>query len=826
MASSAELAIVIQAQNQAKAELRGLRADLAALEAQVTKTSGAFARISQTAGGFLAANVISKGFDALKNGIGGAISQASKLNESQNAVQVVFGKSADQILKFGETAKTSVGLSQAAFQQLVTPLGAMLQNAGIDDATGKTLELTQRAADMASVFNTDVPTALQAVQAAFRGEIDPIERFGVSMNAAAVEAKALELGFKPIKGEFDASAKAAARYALIMEQTRKVQGDFKNTQGEVANGNRTLSASFQDLQAKLGTKLTPLLKDVQNSLIALSNNKGFLNALTAGMDGAIGAVQGFAGAVKTAFTDGIIPAFRWIQDNQGALVAAITGIGVAFAIFFPGAALIVGLTAVITAIGVLTADVDKASPQVLKLRLAFLGIAEGAINAFDTISGVVVSFISGPLDLLRQALNAIIEQFNNINSVKLPVIGKVGVPDIPTIPNPLQSLVQSGVGAARDFINSEQAKTLEALNSALTEVGGSATKTAAVAATLPPVLNATADALGKLGQSALDVLNQAASSILGKPSREQANLQLEIAKQERALQAGQSGGNNLNAGVKAFMEQQLAEMKAQLSLLEQERGIQKARLTAADQTLLTERQIGQAVALLETNIRGVSSRIVQGFAGPGGFIPELQRAATAIKDFITAMATGKLPEGFNPTAKAMGGPVKAGMPFLVGEKGPELFVPERSGAILPNGAFRTAANGAYGSLDWVVQQIAGLVGKDAADAYRRAWAGADRNWQGLGGDDAGMLREMAESGMAKQGWLKKYMTGSPQTLSPAPRDTQSISNRGGSVAAFSSRAAAPVTNNQTTRFGNTIINMNFFGNQSPSDALAFARIAG
>jgi hypothetical protein len=37
-------------------------------------------------------------------------------------------------------------------------------------------------------------------------------------------------------------------------------------------------------------------------------------------------------------------------------------------------------------------------------------------------------------------------------------------------------------------------------------------------------------------------------------------------------------------------------------------------------------------------------------------------------------------------ARAMGGPVSAGMGYLVGERGPELFMPRQSGTIVPNGA--------------------------------------------------------------------------------------------------------------------------------------------
>ena len=41
--------------------------------------------------------------------------------------------------------------------------------------------------------------------------------------------------------------------------------------------------------------------------------------------------------------------------------------------------------------------------------------------------------------------------------------------------------------------------------------------------------------------------------------------------------------------------------------------------------------------------------------------------------------------GFNVSgARAMGGPVTSGRPYLVGEKGPELFVPGRTGGIVPN----------------------------------------------------------------------------------------------------------------------------------------------
>ena len=46
--------------------------------------------------------------------------------------------------------------------------------------------------------------------------------------------------------------------------------------------------------------------------------------------------------------------------------------------------------------------------------------------------------------------------------------------------------------------------------------------------------------------------------------------------------------------------------------------------------------------------------------------------------------------GFNPAGRAVGGPVSAGTPYVIGEQGPELFVPSGSGTIIPNGQLGAA----------------------------------------------------------------------------------------------------------------------------------------
>ena len=48
--------------------------------------------------------------------------------------------------------------------------------------------------------------------------------------------------------------------------------------------------------------------------------------------------------------------------------------------------------------------------------------------------------------------------------------------------------------------------------------------------------------------------------------------------------------------------------------------------------------------------------------------------------------------------RAMGGPVSSGSPYVVGEKGPELFVPHASGTIVPNNKMGSSGGGGSGSV--------------------------------------------------------------------------------------------------------------------------------
>jgi hypothetical protein len=191
--------------------------------------------------------------------LGNAIDKASDLNESANAVRVTFGDAADEVARLGETAATQLGLSNTDFNALAVRFSSFATTvAGDSRGVADVLdELTIRAADFASVMNIDVADAASLFQSGLAGESEPLRKYGIDISAATVATTAYRLGIAEAGAEMTEQQKVQARYAAIMEQTSKVQGDFANTSDELANTQRINQARFDDAAAAIGEALLP-----------------------------------------------------------------------------------------------------------------------------------------------------------------------------------------------------------------------------------------------------------------------------------------------------------------------------------------------------------------------------------------------------------------------------------------------------------------------------------------------------------------------------------------------------------------------------------------
>lgn len=244
---------------------------------------------------------------------------ASDEGESLNAANVVFGKSSKIITDWGENAAKQAGLAKSEFYQAGAVIGAGLKNAGfsLDDAANQTINLTQRAADMASIFNTDVNDAMLALQSALRGEYEPARRFAVSLSETAVKAEAMRLGIAKTGEELSTYQKTQARLSLIMQQTAQFQGDFVSTSDQLANSTRILQAELKNEAAQLGRELLPALLDIIKGARGIVEN---FSKLDEGTKKTVLAIAGFAAATGPVIL-GITNTIKAVEALKIAMLA-------------------------------------------------------------------------------------------------------------------------------------------------------------------------------------------------------------------------------------------------------------------------------------------------------------------------------------------------------------------------------------------------------------------------------------------------------------------------------------------------------------------------
>lgn len=191
----------------------------------------------------------------------GVIDQASDLAEATNVTGLAFGDARGEIDKFAKGAADSVGLTEAAFRQMSAQVGNIFVGSGVAsaDAAKLTTDLVTRAADIGSAWNASTEDVTNGINSALIGSFEPLRKFGVIIDQAAVKQQALNMGLVEEGEELDSASEKLAIQALIMEQTANVAGDFANTSDGVANSQKILKAQWGDMQAQLGAGLLPVL---------------------------------------------------------------------------------------------------------------------------------------------------------------------------------------------------------------------------------------------------------------------------------------------------------------------------------------------------------------------------------------------------------------------------------------------------------------------------------------------------------------------------------------------------------------------------------------
>jgi len=201
-----------------------------------------------------------------------AIEAASDLNETIAKTGEVFGTSSDEILAWSKTASSAFGQTRRQALDAASTFATFGKAAGMSgiELTDFAKSLTVLSSDLASFYNTSPEDAIQAIGAALRGESEPIRRYGVLLNDAALKQRAMAMGISDGTGTLTAQQKVMAAYSEILAQTSDAQGDFSRTADGLANSSRTLKSNIADLTAELGQRALPTVELYTSAAVKLT----------------------------------------------------------------------------------------------------------------------------------------------------------------------------------------------------------------------------------------------------------------------------------------------------------------------------------------------------------------------------------------------------------------------------------------------------------------------------------------------------------------------------------------------------------------------------
>lgn len=240
----------------------------------ISQAQGKFGKfqagISKMTGPAIAAGAVIAGFGAV------AVKAASDTEQAWGGVETVFGKHAGQVQKFAGDAADNVGLAAVEYANLATIIGSQLGNAGIpmDQVAGKTNKLIEMGADLAATYGGTTAQAVEALSSALKGEMDPIEKYGIGLNESAIAAEKAKQGTDKLTGSAASAAKVQAVLAIAQKQSAEETGAFARESDTAAHAQQVATAHYKDAMAVLGQALLPAITSVTNQLADLAKWAG------------------------------------------------------------------------------------------------------------------------------------------------------------------------------------------------------------------------------------------------------------------------------------------------------------------------------------------------------------------------------------------------------------------------------------------------------------------------------------------------------------------------------------------------------------------------
>lgn len=396
-----------------------------------SKGGGALLMGVGLAGGVGAMGALSTAAGKAAELLGDSINAASDLNEVVSKSGQIFGPVSADIETWASTASKSFGQSKRQALEAATTFATFGKGAGLagQELASFSTQLSELASDLASFSNASPEEAIQAIGAALRGEAEPMRRFGVLIDDAALRNEALRQGLiKTTKEALTPQQRVLAAQALILRQTGDAQGDFARTSDGLANSQRSLNATIEDLSAEIGATFLPLAAELANTLAtdvvpavrelvqAAKDAKPAWDLLAAGVDVALN-------GPLARLDDNATEIERWKEAQRQALTDAATAWGDSAAgIAETQRELNRGLIGVARN----TDDVRAEQRELEKASFDLTEVLDGLREQVDDVADALGVAVYGPAQLkgklaeLQQELRENIAQLEKLQAIKDP----------------------------------------------------------------------------------------------------------------------------------------------------------------------------------------------------------------------------------------------------------------------------------------------------------------------------------------------------------------------------------------------------------------------
>tara|TARA_R110002167_G_scaffold34895_1_gene111456 strand:- start:415 stop:2496 length:2082 start_codon:yes stop_codon:yes gene_type:complete len=620
-----------------EADLSDLNRSLKKVKKDVDKSSSgiaaSFKKIGRAGAVAMAAVVVSQ---AVRAG-SAIITLASDIEEMQGKSKVVFGKFRSQVVNDLEAFGDSIGRSThelegmaASIQDTFVPMGFAR-----GEAAKLSVDLTKLAVDVASFNNASDTETMAAFQSALVGNHETVRRFGVIITEATLSQELMRMGIEKGSKAATNAQKVQARMNLIYAGTSDAAGDAARTSDSYANSMRGLKAELSELAGEIGAIVLPaMVKLIAIFRQAATGLREFLEV--------IGILEKTSEVLSLlSFEDGIEKTLKKVEKLTKKVADA--GNSASYAAT-PGEL-------------PLTVQLENARGELNELRAEYLSFNAQEFNKGP--SGPTAPVASGTAPVDNKELNDQLDKFEALRKALVQ-----------------QTFQEENLAKARKSGSQEAIRTALAhievtkLQSEFTMLSEDAIFKHALR--IADAALAQENAGVKITDSFASI-REAAQNI-ADPLK---GVKDQIIELNLAFEAG-AISHDVYREALARLKEQLAEVSPMTASLQSAVSTMSQGISSsfADMLMSGKMNLGSLKDIFKGFIKTMIAKAIELFV-----VNQILNSIFGGFPGFSSMPQG---QAFGGSGRAGGGTVQSGQPYMVGERGPELFVPSSAGTVRNN----------------------------------------------------------------------------------------------------------------------------------------------